>query len=193
MIREYLKRIAFGTSLLIIAPAAFMAWVEKKADLGDKIFLAWSQLLALLPGIFGTYLRSAYYYTSLLECSWEIHIGFGTHFSSRNAILGRHVSMGSYCVIGDVILGKNVLIASRVSIPSGKHQHLVRTLPKFDTLYIGDNSWIGEGAIILADVGRDCVIAAGTVVTKAVNDSQTVGGNPGKLLKKPTETLQDNL
>lgn len=189
MIKTQLKKTIFGISLLTIMPAAAMSWVEKKANLGDKVFLAWAQFFSLLPGLPGTYLRSAYYYASLRDCSWEIHIGFGSHFSSRNAILGQHISTGSYCVIGDVVIGNKVLIASRVSIPSGKYQHLVRAQPKFNTINIGDNTWIGEGAVILADVGCDCVIATGTVVNKAVGDRQIIAGNPGRLIRSLKEAL----
>lgn len=47
---------------------------------------------------------------------------------------------------------------------------------------IGDNVWIGSRALILKgiSVGRDAVIAAGSVVTKDVPAGTIVAGNPAK-------------
>ena len=53
-------------------------------------------------------------------------------------------------------------------------------------IIIGDNAWIGGGAIILPNItiGSNVVIAAGSVVTKDVPDNVVVGGNPAKIIKK---------
>ena len=47
---------------------------------------------------------------------------------------------------------------------------------------IGDNVWIGGGAIILpgATVGDDAIIGAGSIVTRDVPPRATVVGNPAK-------------
>ena len=49
---------------------------------------------------------------------------------------------------------------------------------------IGDNVWIGAGAIILPGVtiGDDAVIGAGAIVTKDIKTGEVVGGNPARLL-----------
>ncbi len=51
---------------------------------------------------------------------------------------------------------------------------------------IGDNVWIGMGAIILKGVtiGENSVIAAGAVVTKDVPANVVVAGNPGVVVKE---------
>lgn len=53
---------------------------------------------------------------------------------------------------------------------------------------IGDNVWIGSRSIILkgVSIGRDAVIAAGSVVTRDVPDGVIVGGNPAKQLGSVT-------
>src|SRR5262245_61283987 len=121
--RRLLKRLVFGACLVVASPMVLVVWLDKRVSKGEALFVCASQLLALIPGLVGTYLRAAYYYASLEKCSWEIHVGFGSIFTHRAASLGIHVSMGTYCVIGHADIGDNVMMASRVSIPSGKRQH----------------------------------------------------------------------
>jgi len=97
--------------------------------------------------------------------------------------------MGGYCIVGTASIGDGVMMASRVSIPSGKRQHVDVTgklcsTTTLDRVSVGSNSWIGEGAIILADVGSGCIVSAGTVVTTPMPDGYLVAGNPGKLIKE---------
>lgn len=162
--------------------------LEKTVLKGEGVFVGASQFLALLPGAIGVYLRAAFYWATLTGCHWEIHIGFGSIFTHRGATLGKHASMGAYCVIGHADIGAAVMMASRISIPSGKRQHFddagrISTEPRFDRVAIGPRTWVGEGAIVMADVGQDCIVCAGAVVTSAMPDRALIGGNPARLLK----------
>jgi maltose O-acetyltransferase len=51
---------------------------------------------------------------------------------------------------------------------------------------IGDDCWIGGGAIICPGVtiGNRCVIGAGSVVTKDIPDDSLAAGNPAKVIRK---------
>jgi maltose O-acetyltransferase len=51
---------------------------------------------------------------------------------------------------------------------------------------IGENVWIGSGAIILPGVtiGDDAIIGAGSVVTRDVPAGATVMGNPARVSVK---------
>lgn len=53
-------------------------------------------------------------------------------------------------------------------------------------IIIKDNAWIGFNSIILKGVtiGEGAVVAAGSVITKDVEDFTLVGGNPAKQIKK---------
>lgn len=54
------------------------------------------------------------------------------------------------------------------------------------TIDISDDVWIGHNAVILPDVrkiGRGAVIAAGSVVTKAVPAYAIVAGNPARVIR----------
>ena len=60
----------------------------------------------------------------------------------------------------------------------------IDTLSKGDII-IGDDVWIGYGAIIMSgvDIGQGAVIAAGSVVTKDVPPYAIVGGAPANVIK----------
>ena len=185
-----IKVFAFAASFLLVLPLVVLAWLERHLGRGEQIFTGFSQLLALLPSRLGVGLRAAYYFGTLDGCSWETSVGFGTIFSHRHARLGARASMGAYCVIGHADIGPGVRMGSRVSIPSGKRQHLdaagrLSSSERFDTVVVGEGSWIGEGAILLAKVGYGCIVSAGAVVTEPVPDRSVVGGNPARLLRGP--------
>ena len=191
-LRSVAKRAMLAVSLVLTSPLILLAWLERKSSRKDGLFVSLGQLLSLIPGKVGSYLRSAYYFGSLEASSWEVHIGFGTYFSHRAARLGSHVAIGSYCVIGTVSIGDDVMIASRVSITSGKRQHFddngsVSMEPRFDRVTVGPRTWVGEGAIVLADVGPQCIVSAGAVVMGEIPAGQLAGGNPAKVLKSLDE------
>ena len=61
--------------------------------------------------------------------------------------------------------------------------------PNFDffgKIKIGDRTFIGEGSKIMAgvEIGKDCIIGAGSIVTKSVPDGSVVGGNPAVYICK---------
>ena len=188
-LRRHLKKVIFASAFLLVSPLIVVAWIEKRISSGELIFVGLGQFLALFPGMIGIYVRAAYYFALLDRCSWEIHVGFGSYFSHRAARLGANVAMGGYCIVGTASIGDGVMMASRVSIPSGKRQHVDATgklcsTTTLERVSVGRNSWIGEGAIILADVGSGCIVSAGTVVTTPTPDGYLVAGNPGKLIKE---------
>jgi virginiamycin A acetyltransferase len=188
-LRRLIKRAVFGLCWLSISPVLLLTWIERRSGRSEVVFLFFSQAFALLPGLPGIYVRSAYYFVALDGCAWENHVGFGSVFSHRGAWLGRNASLGTYCVIGHANIGEFAMIASRVSIPSGKRQHFdeaggVSAKPRFDRVTIGRRCWIGEGAIVLANLGDDCVVSAGSVVLREVPARCLVAGNPAKVVRE---------
>lgn len=184
IIKRFVLIVAFIPALPFIVSAKIGS-----AFGNDDLFSACSCLFALLPGKTGSYLRLAYYMGTLKAISPDVFIGFGSYFSRRGAVVGKRVNIGAYCILGLVTLGDRVLVASRVSIPSGRRQHALRYDEEnpsekltFDRVTIGNECWIGEGSIIMADLGERCIVSAGSVVTRAMPSGRLIAGNPARVL-----------
>lgn len=186
--RAAVKAAVFAVALLLVLPLIVLAWLEKRLSRGEIVFLLCAQFLAVVPGFPGQWLRGAYYFGTLDQCSWEVRFGFGTLFTHRGAVIGRRVSTGAYCVIGHAHVGEDVMIGSRVSIPSGKRQHLdeagrLAPVTRFEQVKVGSHCWVGEGAIVLAEVGAGSIVSAGAVVIDAMPDGKLIGGNPARVIR----------
>ncbi|WP_352929524.1 acyltransferase [Mesorhizobium sp. M1088] len=90
-------------------------------------------------------------------------------------------------------IGRNCLIAPRVSIFASNHQYRdrnvdIRNQGTFSKggIKIADDVWIGTGAIILdgVQIGEGCVVGAGSVVTKSLPDYAIVAGNPATIIAR---------
>ena len=190
-----------GVSLLLVSPCAAAAAVERwLSPRQDSFFLLFAQLLAGIPGVPGVFLRRAYYHMTLEYCSLRVIIGYGAYFSHRDARVEDHAYVGPYAVLGTVHLGRWALIGTRASLLSGGSLHEAdeqgRWLPadfaRAQRISVGDHAWVGEGAILMADVGTGAMIAAGAVVSTPVPEHVAVAGNPARFVRKlqpePTES-----
>jgi len=185
------KNLAEVAAFLLIFPA-FIAYRIGSSLVGqDKAFPGWSQLLGLMPGLTGVYLRRAFYRMVLPACGQASWIGFGTVLSHCTAAIGRNVYVGWYCCLGDVGLEDDVLLGSHVSIINGSRQHGIERLDipireqpgSWPRITIGRDSWIGDRSIVMADVGQHCVIGAGSVVTRPVPDYAIAVGVPAQVIR----------
>jgi acetyltransferase-like isoleucine patch superfamily enzyme len=189
--KTVLKTLADAAAVVLVSPAYLAYRLARLALAPDKAFTGWSQLFSLVPGLSGVYLRRAFYRLVLARCSPGSFIGFGTVFSHATAEVGRDVYVGVYCCLGDVTLEDDVLLGSGVSVMNGSGQHGVDRLDvpvreqpgTWPRVTIGRDSWVGDRAIIMADVGKHCVIGAGSVVTKPVPDYAIAVGVPAGVLR----------
>lgn len=114
------------------------------------------------------------------------HVDYGTniHFGTRCFVNYGAVFL-DVCPIrigGGTQLGPyvQILTADHPRDPQARADGLEMGRP----ITIGDNVWIGGGAILLPGVriGDNAIIGAGAVVTRDVAESTTVGGNPARPL-----------
>jgi len=145
--------------------------------------------MALLPGLPGNYLRTAYYAFTLDRVGADCHIAFGSFFAHSSASLGDRVGIGAYCVLGQVDIGEGTLFASHVQVLSGRKQHrrgsdgrLTDEGRLFRRIVIGPHCWIGSGAIVMADLGAKVTVGAGSVVAQDIPEGVVVSGNPARPL-----------
>ena len=108
--------------------------------------------------------------------------------------LGRHVRINAGCVLvsyAHVSIGDDCLIGEYVSLRDANHGTApigpMRLQPhSFAPIFIGNNVWIGRGAVVLkgVSIGEGAVVAANSVVTKDVAPYTVVAGVPARPIKE---------
>lgn len=127
--------------------------------------------------------------------SHKEHLGF---YFNPQILIGNNVSINNDCHIGainKILIGDNVLIASKVFITDHYHGEITkegvqlppskRKLFSKGPVIIGNNVWIGEGVVILPNVtiGANSIIGANSVITRNIPENSVVGGNPAEIIK----------
>lgn len=197
--KEAVKAAARFVALLGVLPVLVGFWLNSLLVGRNRALESATQLLSLLPGITGQYLRRAFLQRTLARCHHTALVEFGTLFSQAGAVLGENVYVGPRCMLGLVHLGKDVLLASGVQIPSGGKTHYFDdpTTPIREqggerrVVTVGEGAWVGTGAIVLADVGRGTIVAAGAVVTKPLPENVIAGGVPARVIRPRLEPPAD--
>jgi serine acetyltransferase len=192
--KNTIKLVLNLASQLCVLPFVLLCKLEEWFFPKDSelVFNTCTHLVAMLPGMPGAFLRRAFYCLTLDECSAHCHIGFGTIFSHRSVVIKEHVYIGSYALIGSVFIGEHSLVGSRVSILSGRALHTLGDdgmwtpfeADRVARVNIAKNVWIGEGAIIVADIGEGSMVGAGSVATSNIKPGIVVTGNPCRFVKK---------
>jgi acetyltransferase-like isoleucine patch superfamily enzyme len=108
------------------------------------------------------------------------HIGFGSIISAKNRI----------CLEQDVLVGQVAVIVDH------NHAYEDVTVPVIDqgiteggTIRIGQGTWIGHGASIICPrgeltIGRNCVIAANSMVMRSIPDYSVAAGYPATVIRQ---------
>jgi acetyltransferase-like isoleucine patch superfamily enzyme len=190
--KETFKRLFRGISIVTVLPLLLAYYIGSCVFEKNKIFAAYSQLLSLMPGKVGIYFRSGFYRFVMAKYKPDCVISFATIFSQINTEIETGTYIGSQCNIGMCKIGRNCLIGSGVHILSGRYQHNYTNLDtpikqqggQYEKIIIGEDTWIGNGALIMANIGIKCVIAAGSVVVNDIDDYSIVAGNPATTIRK---------
>lgn len=150
-------------------------WANAKQRKGGKIklllhFLAVSKDFR---NIF--YYRNRSFFTHFLNlyCRKEEYFKIDVNTKIKGGMLTGHPYS---TIINAIEIGENFYINHLVTIGEEKGKKPV----------IGNNVSIYTGAIIIGDIsiGNNCVIGAGSVVTKSIPDNCVVVGNPAKIIKQ---------
>nr|WP_315172261.1 acyltransferase [uncultured Flavobacterium sp.] len=114
-------------------------------------------------------------------------------------IIGDRTKIGlSNTIIGPVTIGNDIRLAQNITLSGLNHNYEDVNLPihvqgvSTAPITIGDGTWIGANVVVLAgvNIGKNCVIAAGSVVTKDIESYAVAVGNPARVLKKYNHETQ---
>lgn len=111
-----------------------------------------------------------------------------------------NLTVGNNCYIGKGVLldlagkikiGNNITVAERSILIThmnvGYKDHPLQQFypSKIDKIIIGKGTFVGVGSIILpgVSIGKNCLIAAGSVVTKSIESNTVIGGVPAIKIK----------
>ena len=113
---------------------------------------------------------------------------------SKPVTIGDDFFIGTHCYVNGVAgltIGSRVTIAHGAMIFTDSGPNTSPILQKRFPIVaapvtIGDDVWIGAGAMILPGVtiGSRCVVGAGSVVKENVPDNTIVAGSPAKVIGK---------
>ena len=118
------------------------------------------------------------------------------NFGCKHVFIGNHVYANFNLTLvddGNIYIGNDVMIAPNVTIATAGHPinaHLRQVGYQYNRdVHIGNNVWIGTGAIIMpgVSIGDNTVIGAGSIVTKDLPSNVVAIGNPCKVLREVGE------
>jgi len=117
----------------------------------------------------------------------------GYSYINRDFVSGEYGFVASGCRIeSGVSIGRYTMLGPRVMILGNDHVFDIPSSPiifsgrpTFKSTTIGDDVWIGAGAIIICGVriGNGAIVGAGAVVTKDVEPYSIVGSVPARHLR----------
>jgi len=141
------------------------------------------------------------------SCGKSVWFDPKDQFTYENISLGNCVFIAPGAVFScpktNITIGNKVMFGPNVMIMGGDHNYRVIGQYMYDVkedgvnlpVVIGDDVWIGAGAIILKGVtiGRGSVIGAGSVITKSIPNYSIALGNPARVVRQrfnPEEVIE---
>jgi virginiamycin A acetyltransferase len=199
-VRAILRKWLVWVCVVITSPLWILARLEERFAT-EFWFSTGSELLSLVPGPFGIFLRRGFYRMTLESFSDDCGICFGSVFTHREVYVEMGVFIGGRSMIGMARIEEHATIGSNVDILSGSRQHTFESLDRpiqdqrgtFKPVRIGRNAWIGNSAVIMADVASNCVIGAGSVVVHAIPECSVAVGNPARVIRTRQDSCETSL
>ena len=142
--------------------------------------------------------KAKYMKEMFAECGENcyIELPFRANWGGHHVHLGSGVYANFNLTIvddGHVYIGDKVMFGPNVVIATANHpidpELREKGLQYNKDVHIGENSWIGAGAVIVPGVriGKNTIIGAGSIVTKDIPDNVIAVGNPCRVLREVGE------
>lgn len=188
-----IRRFIFICETVLAYPASIIFIMIGRVCILSNRYAEGSVFVSKVPFYFGEKVRYLYYKATLQQLGKDVTFKYGSFCHYRNISIGDRVLIGYYNALGLVNIGDDVLAGCFVIFTSGLNHHsfedpatpIAKQPAKGPTaINIGNDVWIGNNAQICADVGNRCVIGAGSVVVKPVENFSVYAGNPARLIKK---------
>lgn len=139
--------------------------------------------------------KTAYMKEVFAECGDGnyIELPFHANWGGHNTHWGSGIYANSNLTLvddGHIYIGDKVMFGPNVTVVTAAHPVepglRARGLQYNKDVYIGENAWIGAGAVILPGVhiGRNAVIGAGSIVTADIPDNSVAVGNPCRVMRE---------
>lgn len=119
-----------------------------------------------------------------------VHVGCVVFGKGYRLEVGKNTTINADCVLdarSKLKIGSGCSISRGVTFITQSHDYNSENFALIDgPVTIGNYVWIGSNAIILPNVkiANNCVIGAGSVVTKDCGVSGVYVGNPAKMIKR---------
>jgi acetyltransferase-like isoleucine patch superfamily enzyme len=158
------------------------------SKLSDILFRSCSEALSLIPEFPGAMIRYEFYRFALRGCGHNVLFCSGAVFNYSDITIGSHVLVGRQVIVHHCDIGDYTLIGERCTLLSGSKQHRAERTDVPMALQGGQkrririegDAWLGSHAVVMNDVGRGAIVAAGAVVVEPVPDGSIVGGVPAR-------------
>ena len=118
----------------------------------------------------------------------EIRVSRGGELTLGSGYLADDVRIDCH---QSVTIGERVAIAARTVITDTDHHDLTGSRGRTAPIVIGNDVWIGMGAVILkgVSIGDGAVVAAGSIVVRDVPPGTLVAGTPAREIRSVTWTI----
>jgi len=122
-------------------------------------------------------------------CLIDTNVKCFSEFSKGYLSIGNNVKINTGVILdysGGLEIEDNVVISRDSYILTHSHGYDPNSKPIPKPLIIKSGAWLGARIIITENVsyiGKNSLIASGSVVTKNIEENTIVGGNPAKFIK----------
>lgn len=185
MFKSVIKALAGVLAFVALIPA-FIFYYARIVS-----YVSITQTLSFVPGFPGIMLRRVWYKCTLASCGRELTVDFLAWIRTPKTRVGNNVYVGVQSLVGWADIGDDVMISGQVVVLSGNRQHGYQRLDVpmrlqegvQEKLTIGNDVWVGVGAILASSVAAHSVVASGAIVTKQFAEFDILGGVPAKVIK----------